>query len=93
MSKNVETRRILLDGYPTEVVRQGELLVAGDGRSVAISDAIHLAPVEPTKIIAVHLNYQSRTDEFMTKLPPAPTYFHKPITALNSSPYSSTFAK
>jgi 5-oxopent-3-ene-1,2,5-tricarboxylate decarboxylase/2-hydroxyhepta-2,4-diene-1,7-dioate isomerase len=30
------------------------------------------------------LNYQSRTDEFMTKLPSAPTYFHKPITALNS---------
>ena len=30
------------------------------------------------------LNYDSRTQEFMTKLPPAPTYFHKPITALNS---------
>ena len=84
VSKNVETRRILLDGYPTEVVRQGDVLVAGDGRQVAIVDAMHLAPVEPTKIIAVHLNYQSRTDEFMTKLPPAPTYFHKPITALNS---------
>ena len=39
---------------------------------------------EPTKIIAVHLNYYSRTEEFMTRLPPAPTYFHKPITALNS---------
>jgi 5-oxopent-3-ene-1,2,5-tricarboxylate decarboxylase/2-hydroxyhepta-2,4-diene-1,7-dioate isomerase len=43
-----------------------------------------LPPSEPTKIIAVHLNYPSRSDEFMTKLPPAPTYFHKPITALNS---------
>jgi 5-oxopent-3-ene-1,2,5-tricarboxylate decarboxylase/2-hydroxyhepta-2,4-diene-1,7-dioate isomerase len=32
----------------------------------------------------VHLNYDSRTQEFMTKLPPAPTYFHKPITALNA---------
>jgi 5-oxopent-3-ene-1,2,5-tricarboxylate decarboxylase/2-hydroxyhepta-2,4-diene-1,7-dioate isomerase len=32
----------------------------------------------------VHLNYASRTEEFMTKLPAAPTYFHKPITALNS---------
>jgi 5-oxopent-3-ene-1,2,5-tricarboxylate decarboxylase/2-hydroxyhepta-2,4-diene-1,7-dioate isomerase len=50
----------------------------------AIADAIHLAPAEPTKIIAVHLNYDSRTQEFMTKLPAAPTYFHKPITALNS---------
>ena len=79
-----EYRRILLDGYPCQVVRDGESLVAGDGRVVAIADAIHLPPVEPTKIICVHLNYDSRTQEFMTKLPPAPTYFHKPITALNS---------
>lgn len=79
-----EYRRILLDGYPTQVLRQGDNLVADDGRVTAITDAIHLAPAEPTKIIAVHLNYDSRTQEFMTKLPAAPTYFHKPITALNS---------
>ena len=79
-----EYRRILLDGYPTQVVRDGEELVAGDGRRVAIVDALHLPPVEPTKAIAVHLNYDSRTKEFMTKLPASPTYFHKPITAINS---------
>jgi len=79
-----ELRRILLDGYPVQVVRDGEELVAPDGRRIAIEDAIHLAPSEPTKIIAVHLNYDSRTKEFMTKLPPAPTYFTKPITALNT---------
>lgn len=79
-----EYRRILLDGYPCEVRRVGDTLVAGDGREVGVDDAIHLPPSEPTKIIAVHLNYASRTEEFMTKLPPAPTYFHKPITALNS---------
>jgi 5-oxopent-3-ene-1,2,5-tricarboxylate decarboxylase/2-hydroxyhepta-2,4-diene-1,7-dioate isomerase len=79
-----EFRRILLDGYPTQVRRVGELLISGDGRSVSVEEAVHLPPSEPTKIIAVHLNYQSRTDEFMTKLPSAPTYFHKPITALNS---------
>ena len=79
-----EIRRILLDGYPIEVVRDGEELVAPDGRRIAIEKATHLAPSEPTKIIAVHLNYDSRTQEFMTKLPPAPTYFHKPITALNT---------
>jgi len=79
-----EYRRIFLDGYPTQVLRDGDNLVAADGRVVAIVDAIHLAPAEPTKIIAVHLNYDSRTQEFMTKLPAAPTYFHKPITALNT---------
>lgn len=79
-----EFRRILLDGYPTRVQRHGEVLVAGDGREVAIPDAVHLPPTQPSKIIAVHLNYRSRTEEFMTRLPAAPTYFHKPVTALNS---------
>ena len=41
-----------------------------------MDDAVHPPPTEPSKIIAVHLNYASRTDEFMTKLPAAPTYFH-----------------
>ena len=80
-----EYRRILLNGYPVQVQRVGDDLVAPDGRSVAIKDAQHLPPSEPTKIIAVHLNYDSRTKEFMTKLPPAPTYFMKPVTALNSN--------
>jgi 5-oxopent-3-ene-1,2,5-tricarboxylate decarboxylase / 2-hydroxyhepta-2,4-diene-1,7-dioate isomerase len=79
-----ETRRVLLDGYATDVIRDGDELVAGDGRRLAISEAIHLPPCEPTKVIAVHLNYSSRTAEFMTKLPSAPTYFHKPITAVNA---------
>lgn len=79
-----EYRRILLDGAAVQVVRHGDELRASDGRTVGIDEAVHLPPTEPTKIIAVHLNYPSRSDEFMTKLPPAPTYFHKPITALNS---------
>ena len=79
-----EYRRILLDGAPVTAVRQGDTLVAGDGRGVGIEDALHLPPTEPSKIIAVHLNYRSRTKEFMTRLPAAPTYFHKPVTALNS---------
>jgi len=79
-----EYRRILLEGAPVQVVRHGDELVAADGRVVGVDEAIHLPPCEPTKIIAVHLNYASRTEEFMTRLPSAPTYFHKPITALNS---------
>lgn len=79
-----ETRRVLLDGAAVSVIRDGDRLVAGDGRSVGVDEAVHLPPVEPTKIVAVHLNYRSRVTEFGTRLPPAPTYFHKPTTALNA---------
>ncbi|BEL08625.1 fumarylacetoacetate hydrolase family protein [Actinoplanes sichuanensis] len=79
-----ETRRILLDGTAVDVVRHGDTLVAGDGRSIGVDEARHLPPVAPSKIICVHLNYSSRVAEMMTKLPPAPTYFHKPISALNA---------
>ena len=79
-----EYRRILLDGYPILTTRHGDELVTKDGRSIDIDEAVHLAPCNPSKIICVHLNYESRVKEFITKLPPAPTYFHKPITALNT---------
>ena len=78
----MEFRRILLDGAAVEVRREGNDLVAGDGRRVAAAGAVHLPPVLPTKIIAVHLNHHSRVTEFGATLPPAPTYFHKPISAL-----------
>jgi len=89
-SGTIEIRRILLDGFSTEVVRHGDTLVAADGREVTVDDAQHLPPTVPSKIIAVHLNYASRTDEFMTKLPAAPTYFHKPVTAFPPPPPTST---
>ena len=69
-------------GAAVEVRRDGEDLVAGDGRRVGAADAVHLPPVTPTKIIAVHLNHLSRVTEFGAKLPPAPTYFQKPVSAL-----------
>ena len=73
-----------MDGAPLNTHREGDELVAADGRRVLVEEAIHLPPVEPSKIIACHLNYRSRVEEFMTRLPVAPTYFHKPTTALNS---------
>jgi 5-oxopent-3-ene-1,2,5-tricarboxylate decarboxylase/2-hydroxyhepta-2,4-diene-1,7-dioate isomerase len=79
-----EYRRILLDGAVTGVTRDGDILRAGDGREVKADEAAHLSPVEPGKIIAVHLNYTSRVREFQTTLPPAPTYFQKPTSALNA---------
>jgi 5-oxopent-3-ene-1,2,5-tricarboxylate decarboxylase/2-hydroxyhepta-2,4-diene-1,7-dioate isomerase len=62
----METRRILLDGVATTVTREGEELVAPDGRRIPMDEPAHLPPVQPSKIICVHLNYESRRAEFQT---------------------------
>jgi 2-keto-4-pentenoate hydratase/2-oxohepta-3-ene-1,7-dioic acid hydratase in catechol pathway len=79
----METRRIMLRGRPLGVRRDRDELVTPDGERVAIADAQHLPPCEPTKIVCVHLNYESRRSEFQASLGAAPTYFHKPVSALN----------
>ena len=79
-----EYRRILLDDHPVQVHVDGDDLVTVEGERVPISEALHLPPVEPSKIIATHLTYRSRVDEFMTGFPPAPTYFQKPTSSLNA---------
>ena len=61
----------------------GETIVLDDGRTLAEADARYLAPVEPSKIIAVHLTYQSRLTEYAAKTPAYPSYFMKPPTTLN----------
>ena len=79
----METRRVLMDSLPTTVVVEGGYGVATDTRKIPLAAAYHLPPCRPTKIICIHLNYESRVKEFQATLPPAPTYFHKPISALN----------
>jgi 5-oxopent-3-ene-1,2,5-tricarboxylate decarboxylase/2-hydroxyhepta-2,4-diene-1,7-dioate isomerase len=79
-----ETRRILLAGAAVEVERHGDELVARDGRRVKVDAAQHLPPVVPSKIICVHLNHISRVKEFQIKHSATPTYFHKPVSSLNS---------
>ena len=73
-----EIRRILLDGAVVEMRREGDRLLAQDGRSIGCEEAIHLAPAEPSKIICAHLNYRNRLDELKAGCPPAPNYFLKP---------------
>ncbi len=79
-----EQRRILLDGRPEWTTVEGEELLAMDGRRVVESEAVYLPPCEPTKILCIHLNYESRRVEFRAKPLVTPTYFQKPTTALNS---------
>lgn len=82
--RSVETRRILLDGTAVEARREGNLLITADGRAVGVDAAHHLPPCSPTKVLCVHLNYASRVKEFMITIGSTPTYFQKPISALNA---------
>jgi 5-oxopent-3-ene-1,2,5-tricarboxylate decarboxylase/2-hydroxyhepta-2,4-diene-1,7-dioate isomerase len=60
-------------------------LELGDGRVVKEDQVQHLPPCAPTKILCTHINYRSRWSEMgRTTLPPNPTYFQKPVTALNA---------
>ncbi len=80
----VEYRRILLDGVALDATRDGDMLVTNDGRRVEAATAQHLPPVVPSKILCCHLNHVSRVREFEVELPPAPTWFQKPVSALNA---------
>jgi 5-oxopent-3-ene-1,2,5-tricarboxylate decarboxylase/2-hydroxyhepta-2,4-diene-1,7-dioate isomerase len=62
--------------------RDGDSIVLADGRSVPEREAVYLAPVEPSKILAVHLTYRSRVEEYRARIPPAPSFFMKPPTTL-----------
>src|SRR3712207_4763503 len=76
--------RVLRDGVPTWGRLDGDTVVLDDGTSVAEADAHFLAPVQPTKILATHLTYRSRVEEYaMAKPPQQPAWFLKPPSALN----------
>lgn len=61
----------------------GAEIVFSDGARVAEAEANYLAPAQPTKILAVHLTYRSRVEEYAARLPRQPSYFMKPPTTLN----------
>jgi 5-oxopent-3-ene-1,2,5-tricarboxylate decarboxylase/2-hydroxyhepta-2,4-diene-1,7-dioate isomerase len=75
--------RVDVEGTPAWGRREGDEIVLDDGRRLAEAGATYLAPVTPSKIIAVHLTYRSRVDEYRANTPPAPSYFMKPPTTLN----------
>jgi 5-oxopent-3-ene-1,2,5-tricarboxylate decarboxylase/2-hydroxyhepta-2,4-diene-1,7-dioate isomerase len=82
-SMEKRTVRIELDGAPVSGRREGELIITDDGREVVEAQANYLAPVTPSKVLAVHLTYRSRIDEYAARVPPEPSYFMKPPTTLN----------
>jgi 5-oxopent-3-ene-1,2,5-tricarboxylate decarboxylase/2-hydroxyhepta-2,4-diene-1,7-dioate isomerase len=82
----VERRRVLIGGSACwGTMRDDGLLLLDDGRELEASRASYLPPVTPTKVIAVHISYRSRSIETRNKPKPTdtPTYFTKPLTSLN----------
>jgi 5-oxopent-3-ene-1,2,5-tricarboxylate decarboxylase/2-hydroxyhepta-2,4-diene-1,7-dioate isomerase len=75
--------RVTVDGAPAWGRRNGDTIELEDGRAIPEAEAAYLAPVEPTKIIAVHLTYRSRIEEYAARTPPEPSYFMKPPSTLN----------
>lgn len=76
--------RIELDGSPVDGVLVGQEVRAGD-RTVPVGEVERwLAPVTPSKILATHLTYRSRAEEYaMARMPEAPSYFLKPPSSLS----------
>jgi 5-oxopent-3-ene-1,2,5-tricarboxylate decarboxylase/2-hydroxyhepta-2,4-diene-1,7-dioate isomerase len=72
-----------VDASPVWGRLEGERVVLEDGRTVAEDEVVYLAPVEPSKILAVHLTYRSRIEEYAARVPPEPSYFMKPPSTLN----------
>ena len=82
----LERRRALIGGsaFWGTLLDDG-MLSLDDGRVIDATLASYLPPVSPSKIIAVHIAFRSRSIETRNKPKPTdtPTYFTKPLTALN----------
>jgi 5-oxopent-3-ene-1,2,5-tricarboxylate decarboxylase/2-hydroxyhepta-2,4-diene-1,7-dioate isomerase len=75
--------RVDVAGDPRWGRLDGAEVVLEDGTRIPDAEAVFLAPVEPTKILAVHLTYRSRLEEYKARTPAEPSYFVKPTTTLN----------
>src|SRR4051794_12565251 len=81
-------RRVLLqtdDGprWGTRDAATGDVVLAESGIRIPDAQARYLAPATPSKILAVHLTYRSRIEEYAARTPAEPSYFVKPPSTLN----------
>ena len=82
-SKDGLTSYGILDGYKILVLSgqpYGEIIRTGE--EVSLAEVKLLAPCEPTKIIALGLNYRDHAQEFGREVPDEPLIFLKPSTAV-----------
>ena len=56
-----------------------------DGTEIKINEVQRwLSPVTPSKILATHLTYRSRAEEYkMARMPSEPSYFMKPPSSVS----------
>jgi 5-oxopent-3-ene-1,2,5-tricarboxylate decarboxylase/2-hydroxyhepta-2,4-diene-1,7-dioate isomerase len=77
--------RVLYNGKPASGRLEGPSILLDNGSVIAEAEAHYLAPVEPTKILAIRVSYRSRAREFGTQqMPDTPAYFIKPLSSLSS---------
>jgi 5-oxopent-3-ene-1,2,5-tricarboxylate decarboxylase / 2-hydroxyhepta-2,4-diene-1,7-dioate isomerase len=80
----VKRARVLCKGQPAAGVVQGDFIVLENGEKISVHDADYLAPIAPRQIIATHLTYRSRCEEYRMKaLPSFPSYFLKPLGSVS----------
>lgn len=78
-------RKVLVEveGKPAWGSLEGDDVALAEGGRVAAADVRFLPPVEPSKILATHLTYRSRVEEYEAQVPPFPSFFLKPPSSLN----------
>jgi 5-oxopent-3-ene-1,2,5-tricarboxylate decarboxylase/2-hydroxyhepta-2,4-diene-1,7-dioate isomerase len=80
----VKRVRVLHEGVPAwGLLAAGEVVLDDGGTRLDPASVRWLAPVEPSKIVAVHLTYRSRLVEYAAREPAEPSYFLKPPSTLN----------
>jgi 5-oxopent-3-ene-1,2,5-tricarboxylate decarboxylase/2-hydroxyhepta-2,4-diene-1,7-dioate isomerase len=80
----VKRVRIEHDGRAIDATLDGDTVTA-DGTEIKINEVKRwLSPVTPSKILATHLTYRSRAEEYkMARMPSQPSYFMKPPSSLS----------
>jgi 2-keto-4-pentenoate hydratase/2-oxohepta-3-ene-1,7-dioic acid hydratase in catechol pathway len=75
--------RVAADPGPLWARLDGAAVALAGGGRIPVAEAQFLAPATPSKIVAVHLAFRSRVDEYAARVPAQPSFFLKPPTALN----------
>ncbi len=77
--------RVWHNGQVVAARLDGDELVVEAGPRVPVATARFVSPIAPRQIIATHLTYRSRCDEYKMAAPPQyPSYFMKPLGAVSA---------